>query len=211
MAGIDRDGLALLVMDLQNDFCHPGGLYGRSGDGFDHVPAAAAELLPRILAVSRACKSLRVPIVATKLVVLTDLDGRGIGLEQFRPQLRELFEQDGFRKGTWGQDLVDELRDPSCAPDYEVSKWGHSAMYLTGLEKVLRAIRARTLVLAGCGTNGVVEGTARDAVSRGWQILTLSDCVAAPNRQLHEGALLSLGHLGKTLTSAELLSELATT
>lgn len=198
---------ALLVMDVQNDFCHPDGLYGTSA-AFRHVPAAAAHVVPRIFPVVRACKERRIPVVATRLRVLTDLDGRGIGLDQFRPQLRQMFVQSGFRSGTWGQQLVDDLMDPELCPDYQVDKWGHSAMYLTELEKVLRSIRATTFVLAGLGTNGVVEGTARDLVSRGWHVWTLEDCVAAPQRELHDAALLNLGHLGRVSTAADFLAEL---
>jgi ureidoacrylate peracid hydrolase len=195
-------------MDVQNDFCHPEGLYGASGT-FSHVPAAASRVVPRILPVIRACKEARVPVVATKLRILTDLDGNGIGLEQFRPQLQEMFRAGGFRAGSWGQALIDELQDDSLRPDYEVDKWGHSAMYLTGLEKVLRSLGARQLILCGLGTNGVVEGTARDAVSRGWLVWTLDDCVTAPNEDLHKGALNSLAHLGRVTASDAFLAELA--
>lgn len=208
MADNGNSGLTLLAFDIQNDFCHPDGVYGASGT-FSHVPAAAKQVIPRILPVIRACKAARIPVVTTKLRVLTDLDGRGIGLEQFRPQLQALFADSGFRSGTWGQDLVDELHEPDVRPDYEVEKWGHSAMYLTGLEKVLRSLGSRKLILLGLGTNGVVEGTARDAVSRGWRVWTLSDCVAAPQQELHDAALLSLSHLGQVTPSAEFLAALA--
>ena len=198
---------ALLIMDFQNDFCDPDGLYGMSGT-FSHVPKAAAGVIPTVLPVLRACKSKGIPIVATSLRVLDGLDGKAIGLDQFRPQLQSLFETKGFRTGTWGQSIVDEFLAPDVAPDYVIDKWGHSAMYLTGLEKVLRALQVENLVLAGLGTNGVVEGTARDAVARGWKITTLMDCVAAPQQELHEAALLNLGHLGAISTSDEFLASL---
>jgi ureidoacrylate peracid hydrolase len=208
MSSPANEGLILVVMDLQNDFCHPDGLYGQSGT-FAHVPAAAAEVLPRILPVIRACKAARIPVVASKLRILTDLDGRGIGLDQFRPQLQALFTGAGFRAGSWGQDLVQELHAPDVSPDYPFDKWGHSAMYLTGMEKILRALQARKIIFVGLATNGVVEGTVRDAVARGWRVWTLSDCVAAPQQELHEASLLNLSHLGQLTTSAEFLTALA--
>jgi nicotinamidase-related amidase len=201
------DGMVIVAMDFQNDFCNPEGVYGTSGT-FSHVPSAAADVIPRLLPVLRAAKSRRIPVVGVRLRVLTDLDGAAIGVEQFRPQLQALFRDDGFREGTWGHAFVDELKPDDVAPDYFVDKWGHSAMYLTGLEKLLRALGAKTLVFAGLGTNGVVEGTARDAVARGWAIWTLSDLTAAPDPKLHEGALNSLSHLGRLGTAAEFLEEL---
>jgi ureidoacrylate peracid hydrolase len=209
MSGTDdiTDGMVIVAMDFQNDFCHPDGVYGTSGV-FSHVPVAAADVVPRILPVLREAKARRIPIVGVRLQVWTDLDGTGIGIEQFRPQLQEIFRERGFRQGTWGHDFLDEVKAEDVAPDYYIDKWGHSAMYLTGLEKLLRALGAKTLVLTGLGTNGVVEGTARDAVARGWNIWTLTDAVAAPNKDLHEGALNSLHHLGRTSTTAEFLEEL---
>lgn len=201
------DGMVILAMDFQNDFCHPEGLYGRS-ESFKHVPPAATDVVARALPLLRVAKKRRIPIVGIRLQVLTDLDGKAMGVDQFRPQLQALFKDEGFRLGTWGQSFLDEMQAEDVAPDYYVEKWGHSAMYLTGLEKVLRALHAKTLVLMGLGTNGVVEGTGRDAVARGWNIWTLSDAVAAPNKDLHEGALNSLSHLGRLLTVGDLLTEL---
>lgn len=203
----DGDGTVLMVMDLQNDFCHPDGVYGRGGKGFSHVPAAAAPLVPRILELMAACREAQVPIVATKLLVLADRDGRAIGLEHFRTDLQALFATEGFRRGTWGQDLIDEVKE-AVLPDFEVNKWGHSAMYLTELEKVLRALGAHHLIFVGLATNGVVEGTARDAVSRGWQVTTVTDCVTAPNPALHEASLRNLGHIGTLTTASDVLATL---
>lgn len=201
------DGLVIVAMDFQNDFVHPDGVYGTSGT-FSHVPVAAVPVIEGVQPVLRAAKARRIPIVGVRLRVFTDLDGKAIGVDQFRQQLQELFADQGFREGTWGHDFVDELKADDVAPDYFIDKWGHSAMYLTGLEKLLRALKAKTLVLTGLGTNGVVEGTGRDAVARGWNIWTLTDLVAAPNKDLHEGALNSLSHLGRVSTSQEFLAEL---
>jgi ureidoacrylate peracid hydrolase len=202
------NGTILMVMDLQNDFCHPDGLYGRSGKGFEHVPAAASLILPTILEVMRTCRALHIPIVATKLLVLTDPSGNAIGVEHFRSDLQKLFSTEGFRRDTWGQEIMNDVLT-QVRPDYEINKWGHSAMYLTELEKVLRALEAKHLVFTGVATNGVIEGTGRDAVSRGWAITALTDCVAAPNPKLHEASLLNLGHIGTTQSAAEFLSRLS--
>lgn len=194
---VEAGDVTLLVLDFQNDFAHPDGIYGR--DGFAHVPERAREVLPAVLAVWEAASVAGIPVVTAGLTVLTDLDGVAIGIEQFRPALRELFARHGFRSGSWGERLLDELP----APDYHVRKWGHSAMYLTDMEKILRALGRQVLVIAGLGTNGVVEGTARDAVARGFDVVILSDAVVAPDERLHLGALASLEHLGRLMTSNE--------
>ena len=201
---LDPDDVVFVAMDFQNDFAHPDGTYGRNG--FPHVPEAAATILPSVIHAWQAARAHRIPVVAVGLTILEDLEGNAIGIEQFRPALRALFSREGFRAGTWGQELLEELP----AHDYYVRKWGHSAMYLTDLEKILRALGRRVLVMSGLGTNGVVEGTARDAVTRGFDVAVLTDAVCAPDQQLHEGAMRSLGHLGRLLTTEEFVGILST-
>jgi ureidoacrylate peracid hydrolase len=189
--------VTLLVLDFQNDFAHPDGTYGRNDLG--HVPVAAQEVLPNVLRAWEAARAARIPIVTAGLTILTDLDGTAIGIDQFRPALRRLFAREGFRSGSWGEQLIDELPQP----DFHVRKWGHSAMYLTDMEKILRALDRQVLVIAGLGTNGVVEGTARDAVARGFEVVVLHDAVVAPDERLHLGALASLEHIGRLMSSDE--------
>lgn len=203
---VDVSNTVLMLMDMQNDFCHPDGVFARNG--FGHMVASADEIAPRIYEVTKAAKEAGIPVVTTKLTVLTDRDGRGIGLGQFRQNLQDFMVHEGFREGTWGQQVLDRFLEPEVKPDYDVRKWGHSAMYLTELEKVLQALGARTLIFVGLGTNGVVEGTARDAVSRALKVVTVEDCVTAPIRELHEGGLKSLAHIGDVVSSDEVLDAL---
>lgn len=118
--------------------------------------------------------------------------------------LRPFLVKEGFRNGTWGHQLIDELP----RPNYEVRKWGYSAMYQTELEKVLVSLGAKALAFTGVATNGVVEGTARDAGVRNYEVITLSDCVAGYNQQLHEASLLNLANIGAVISSPEFLQEI---
>lgn len=81
-------------------------------------------------------------------------------------------------------------------------------MYQTELEKLLRALRAETVVFMGIATNGVVEGTARDASMRELDVVTLSDCVAGYRQELHEASLKNLANIGRVIGSAEFLASL---
>jgi ureidoacrylate peracid hydrolase len=82
-------------------------------------------------------------------------------------------------------------------------------MYQTELGKLLRALRAETVVFTGIATNGVVEGTARDVSMREYRVVTLSDCVAGYSRELHEASLKNLANIGTVMTSREFLDSLA--
>ncbi len=189
----------LMVMDMQRDFCDRDGVFARNGFKVDPIEA----IIPRIARLMTECRKRRIPIIASKLTILTDLDGKAMGLGHLA-QLRPFLAQEGFREGSPGQAVIPQLP----RPDYEFRKWGYSAMYQTELEKLLRGLRAGTLVFTGIATNGVVEGTARDASMREYQVITLSDCVAGYNQALHEASLLNLANIGTVIAADEFLRKL---
>jgi ureidoacrylate peracid hydrolase len=195
----DPGTTVLMVMDMQRDFCDRDGVFPRHGFGVASIEA----LIPTLARVMQACKRRRIPIVATKLTVLLDLDGRAMTLGHLNT-LRPFLKTEGFREGTPGHEIIPQLP----RPDYEVRKWGHSAMYLTELEKVVRSLGARDLVFTGIATNGVVEATARDAVAREFHVTTLRDCVTGYNLELHEASLKNLSFIGRMISSDEFLAEI---
>ena len=187
----------LMVMDMQNDFCSHEGVFARNGFSVD----AIEPIVPRIRTVMDSCLNSRIPVVATRLTVLEDLVGKAMGLGHLAT-LRPFLAAEGFRAGTWGHDNIPDLPKP----DYAIRKWGYSALYQTELEKILTSLGGKTLVFTGIATNGVVEGTARDAGMHGFDIVTLGDCVAGYNQKLHEASLLNLGNIGDVIPSEEFLS-----
>ncbi|MFQ5960603.1 MAG: cysteine hydrolase family protein [Candidatus Methylomirabilales bacterium] len=189
----------LMVMDLQNDFCSRDGVFARNGFKVDAIEA----IIPTVARVMEECKRRRIPTVASKLTILTDLEGKAMGLGHLA-DLRPFLAKEGFREGTSGHAVIRELP----RPDYEFRKWGYSAMYQTELEKLLHALQADTLVFTGIATNGVVEGTARDAVMREYRVVTLSDCVAGYSQELHEASLKNLANIGAVMTSTDFLKVL---
>ncbi len=190
----------LLVLDMQVDMCAPEGVFARHGANV----AALQAIVPRITHVMERCRRASVPILACKLTVLTDLDGSAMGLGHLA-KARPFLAQEGFRGGTPGHALL-----PALPPaDYEFRKWTFSAMYQTELPKLLEALGAGTVVLTGVSTNGVVEGTARDAFMRDLAVITLSDCVAAFSQELHEASLRNLAAMGKVVTSEEFVRGLS--
>jgi nicotinamidase-related amidase len=189
----------VMVMDMQRDFCSRDGVFARNGFSVDAIEV----IVPRIARVVAECRRRRIPTIASKLTVLTDLDGTAMGLGHLA-HLRPFLAAEGFRDGTPGHGLLPEIGKP----DYEFRKWGYSAMYQTELEKLLRALQAQTVVFTGIATNGVVEGTARDASMREYDVVTLSDCVAGYNQALHEASLKNLANIGKVVTSDAFLASL---
>ncbi len=189
--------MALMVFDMQVDFCHPEGVYHRLGGfGLEGIEA----IVPHIRQVMEAARTARIPIIGTKFTAFSDLDGKAIGLGHVA-ELRPFLLQEGFRQGSAGQQIIPELP----RPDYEVEKTRFSAFYSTLLEALLRALKVEQLILTGIATNGAVEATARDAIMRDLKTTTLRDCTASFSPKLHEASLANLASLGRVCDVEEWL------
>ncbi len=176
---------ALLVLDMQVDFCHPEGAYARNGLS----SPALAELVPRIASVIRqARQDPAARIIASQFTVLTDgKDGPPIGLGHLTG-LRPFLMNEGFRLGEPGREVVPELRDY----DYSLLKTRYSAFYGTPLEPILLALGVSRLIFTGIATNGAVEATLRDAAMRDYECIVLADCCASFKPEQHQASLMNM-------------------
>lgn len=193
---------ALLLVDLQNDFLHPDGAYGRAGQ----TSEAAAALPPRLAPLAKAIRERGGMVVAT---LFTLPPGRG-GEPLISPHLRQLrpfLKKGDFVPGSWGQAFVDEL-----APfvDSAVEKIAFSAFYMSRLEHVLRKCGIERLIAGGIVTNGGVASTVRDAHVRDFDVTVLEDGCAAFSSQVHAAAIEGMRPVAKIATVAEVMARLPT-
>lgn len=190
---------ALLIVDLQNDFLHPDGAYGRAGQA---APAIAA-LPDRLAPLARAMRAAGGWVAST---AFTLVPGQG-GEPMISPHLRALrpFLRAGdFQPGAWGHRLVDALQPA----DLTVEKIAYSAFYMTRLEWVLRKAGIERLLVCGIVTNGGVASTVRDAHVRDLDVTVLSDGCAAFTEAVHDAAIEGLRPVCRVATVAEALAEL---
>jgi len=184
---------ALLLCDLQNDFLHPDGAYGRAGMGRPEIAAVVPTVKPLVEAV-RAGGGW---IISTHFTLLPDRSGEPMispHLKQARPFLR----RGDFAPGSWGQALVDDL-----APAHlSVEKVAFSAFYMSRLEWVLRKAGIRHLLVSGIVTNGGVASTVRDAHVRDFEVTVLEDACAAFDPHTHEVAIAALRPVAHVTTVA---------
>jgi ureidoacrylate peracid hydrolase len=196
---IDRSDFALVLVDLQNDFLHPRGAYGRAGC----AAPAIATLPARIQPLADAVRVAGGWIVSTHFTLVP---GRG-GVPFIAPHLKSLrpfLAKGDFMPGGWGHALVDELA-PS---DLSVEKVAYSAFYMTRMEWALREAGIRRLAFCGIVTNGGVAATLRDAHVRGFELILLDDGCAAFSEELHRASIVSLGSVARVTTCAALEAEL---
>ncbi len=191
----DPASTALVLVDLQNDFLHPKGAYGRAGQS---APAIAA-LPKRLLPVVEAARRTGALTVSTHFTLVPGRGGEPI-ISPHLKKLRPFLAKGDFVPGSFGHALIDELK-PS---DIAVDKVAYSAFYMSRLEFVLRKSGIETLIFSGIVTNGGVASTLRDAHVRDFATILLSDGCAAFSDSVHETTVAALAAISPVMTCAEL-------
>jgi ureidoacrylate peracid hydrolase len=168
---------ALLVVDMQNGFCHVEGSFNRTGQG---VEGAVEAVRNAAIAVAQARRA-GIPVVFTRHLYRPGRADEGRALKQNSPALAGV---DGLATGTWDAEVMAEL---GCGPgDLVVDKVRFDAFQWTSLEPLLRGLGVDELVVCGVITNMCVETTIRSAFMRDFPVIMLADCCAAATRRLHE-------------------------
>ena len=189
--------VALIIVDLQNDFLLPDGAYGRGGA----VSETAQALPARVASVARAVKAGGGLVAASLFTLWPDARGEPMispHLLALRPYLR----RGDFAPGSDGQASVAELQP---LIDVSVCKVAYSAFFNTQLDWVLRHAGIDTVVVCGIVTNGGVASTVRDAHMREYNTIVLSDGCAAFKPEVHATALADMRTLAEQMRCDEFM------
>jgi ureidoacrylate peracid hydrolase len=187
---------ALLLIDIQNDYLHPQGAYARGGQDSPALAALPTRLKPAAEVVRKAGGW----IVSTHFTLVPGKGGAPL-ISPHLKKLRPFLTKGDFAPGTFGHDLVDELKPTDMA----VEKVAISAFYMSRLEFVLRKAGIETLVFAGLTTNGGVASTLRDAHVRDFSTVLLSDGCAAFDQRVHEATVAELSSVTSVMTCADFI------
>jgi nicotinamidase-related amidase len=176
---VDLSRSAMIVVDMQNDFCAPGGWVDWLGA--DLTPERAP--IKPLQAILPALRANGVPIVwlnwgnrpdrmnlpPTTLYVFNP-DGNGIGIGGALPgNGARLLEKD-----SWSAAVVDEL--PQLPEDIKVDKYRISGFWDTPLDSILRNLEAKTLFFSGVNTDQCVLHSLTDAHFLGYNCVLVEDC-----------------------------------
>ncbi len=192
----DLTRTALLTIDLQNDFIHPEGAYGRAGQGAETIAA----LPERIEPLARAIQSKGGRYFSAQFTLVPDKDGEPLIAPHLK-QLRPFLDKGDFAPSSFGHTLVDTLQPA----DFVIEKVAYSAFYQTRLEYLMHAVGIKYLIVGGIVTNGGVASTLRDAHLRNIETVMLTDGCAAFRNDVHDATILSLGTVTQQMTCAEAL------
>ena len=179
---------ALLIIDMQRDFCDAQGYMHARGDDI----AAARALIPNIAAVRQAAWDSGIKVIYTRQGVRPDLSDlpedvrlktalAGAEIGSLGPLGRLLV------RGEPGWQIILELAP--MAGETVIDKAGTGAFFGTDLYQVLLGSGVRNLILTGVTTGVCVQTTAREAADRGFSVLILDDCCAEPEQNNHAMAV----------------------
>ena len=196
---IDLHASALVVVDMQNDFCHPQGWFGQKGVSM-RATRKPIPMLQKLLPLWRAAggrvvwlnwgvRPDRLNLPASVLFkAKVDAQGQltGVGYAETSPVDRG----PSLVPGHWGAQVVDEL--PVAATDITVFKHRLSGFHDNELDSLLRQQGISTLLFAGINTDRCVFSSLQDAGFLGYDCVLLEDVCATPSPAYVSRAILFL-------------------
>jgi ureidoacrylate peracid hydrolase len=192
---------AIVVVDVQNDFCDPEGLAGRTG----HDVSEIVEMVPRLerLLDNARNASMRVVFVKTTHDEMTDspvwLARKGGQPAQIKPS------GSNCRTGTWGAEFYRVAPEPH---EPIVIKHRYSAFAGTSLDIVLRTMGITSLLFTGATTEVCVESSLREALFHDYHVTLIEDCCASFHSASHAATVNTVRrNFGLVVKSGELIAQ----
>ncbi len=199
---MDPQKTAVVLVEFQNDFTSEGGaLHGAVKDSM-----AATDMITHTQEAVAAARAAGVTIIHAPIQFA---EGYGEITKTPYGILKGVVDTNAFVKGSWGADFVEDVA-PQAGDIVLEGKRGLDAFASTNLDFILRSKGIETVALGGFLTNCCVESTMRSAYEKGFEVVTLTDCVGATSAEEHANAITyDYPMFSKPMTAAEFAETLA--
>lgn len=199
LSRVDLTTTGLLIVDMQNAFCHLKGTLAL--DGAD--VGAIQQMLDPLANFIRACQAVGIQDFWSVQEHYDDDATRH--RHKLRPHTLKRFRVPSV-KGTWDAQVVDELQPLINAQSEVFTKNRFGCFYNTNLEKLLAIYGIDTLIVTGVDTNVCVETTVREAYMRDLDVIVLQDCVGGVHEKWAQVALeVWARYIGGVVASGDLI------
>lgn len=178
---------ALLIVDMQNDFCLPGAPFEVNG---------ALQVAARIKEALEACRQHGLPVV--HVIRHYRPDGSDVEITRY-----EAFVKAGgaLIPGSKGAEIIEELRP--IEGEYLIVKRRWSAFFQTELDTLLKRLGVDQVVVTGVQTPNCIRGTVWDANSLDYEVIVLTDGTGAKTPEVHAANLFDMQNIGVKLMTTE--------
>ena len=203
----DLKKTALMIIDMQRDFCSPGGF----GEALGNDITPTKSIIPTVRKVLDAARTKGMKVIHTR-------EGHKPDLSDLEPAKLRRSNSIGKKgpmgrilvRGEYGHDIVDELQP--LKGELLIDKPGKGAFYQTTLQRHLKKHGIESLIVCGVTTHVCVHTTIREANDRGYECLMLEDGTAAFDPRDQEAAIRMVnqqgGIFGWTTTADEFLKSI---
>ena len=186
--------VALVLVDVLNDFYEPEGASGRSGSDFTRLRSSLEPLRDLLGAV----RAVGLPVFHVQNTVLPEGRSDSPAFLRFKGSAPEGYESSCIA-GTWGWEFVAGFEP--LVGELVVRKHRPSAFVYTDFGQMLRVAGVETVLVVGCVTEGCVQATAVDAMFRDFYTVVIEDCVATFAESLHDDGIRFLKRRVATTTA----------
>ncbi len=198
---VDPSKTAVVLIEYQNEFTSDGGaLHGAVEEVMERTGMMANSTRVAEAAREAGATVLHAPITFAE--GYNEITSHPYGI------LKGVVDGNAFVKDSWGAAIVDEMA-PKDGDIVVEGKRGLDTFASTNLDFILRSKGIQTLVLGGFLTNCCVESTMRSGYENGYEVITLTDCMAATSAEEHDNAIKNdFPMFSKPMSSEEFIGEL---
>lgn len=190
---MDKSKTALILIDIQNDFCSIGGVLGKLGKNVKRVQS----VMPNIHSILNYCRENELFTIFVKTV-----HGESTNAKHWIGRFGNSVSSLGICETEWGQDFY-EIQPVQGEP--VITKNRYSAFQGTNLDLILRSKEINTILLCGFTASVCVESTAREGYMKNYRVITISDCTEAYEDHEYQSAVYHLKtYFGEVMHSNDL-------